>query len=112
MQVKLIAKRIRRLRFGLPMALKWGYSSVGRASALQAEGQGFKSLYFHCGNRPMVGQRIVVPSMRVRLPLVTPYSPIAQLVEHSAVNRSVASSSLAGRVNNIKRNQYAISLYQ
>ena len=29
--------------------LKWGYSSVGRAPALQAGGQGFKSLYLHCG---------------------------------------------------------------
>lgn len=25
----------------------WGYSSVGRTSALQAEGQGFESPYFH-----------------------------------------------------------------
>ena len=29
--------------------LKWGYSSVGRAPALQAGGQGFESLYLHCG---------------------------------------------------------------
>ena len=27
----------------------WGYSSVGRAPALQAGGQGFESLYLHCG---------------------------------------------------------------
>ena len=27
--------------------LTWGYSSVGRASALQAEGQRFESVYFH-----------------------------------------------------------------
>ncbi len=26
---------------------KWGYSSVGRAPALQAGGQGFESLYLH-----------------------------------------------------------------
>ena len=26
----------------------WGYSSVGRAPALQAGGQGFESLYLHC----------------------------------------------------------------
>ena len=34
-------------------ALKWGYSSVGRAPALQAGGQGFESLYLHgiCENR-------------------------------------------------------------
>ena len=33
--------------------LKWGYSSVGRAPALQAGGQGFESLYLHgiCENR-------------------------------------------------------------
>ena len=29
--------------------LKWGYSSVGRAPALQAGGQGFESLYLHGG---------------------------------------------------------------
>ena len=29
---------------------KWGYSSVGRAPALQAGGQGFESLYLHGGN--------------------------------------------------------------
>ncbi len=28
----------------------WGYSSVGRAPALQAGGQGFESLYLHVGN--------------------------------------------------------------
>ena len=28
---------------------EWGYSSVGRAPALQAGGQGFESLYLHCG---------------------------------------------------------------
>ena len=27
----------------------WGYSSVGRAPALQAGGQGFESLYLHSG---------------------------------------------------------------
>ena len=27
---------------------QWGYSSVGRAPALQAGGQGFESLYLHC----------------------------------------------------------------
>ena len=26
----------------------WGYSSVGRAPALQAGGQGFEALYLHC----------------------------------------------------------------
>ena len=26
---------------------RWGYSSVGRAPALQAGGQGFESLYLH-----------------------------------------------------------------
>ena len=29
----------------------WGYSSVGRAPALQAGGQGFESLYLHLDNR-------------------------------------------------------------
>ena len=28
--------------------LKWGYSSVGRAPALQAGGQEFESLRLHC----------------------------------------------------------------
>ena len=28
----------------------WGYSSVGRAPALQAGGQGFESLYLHVDN--------------------------------------------------------------
>ena len=28
--------------------MPWGYSSVGRAPALQAGGQGFESLYLHC----------------------------------------------------------------
>ena len=28
--------------------MKWGYSSVGRAPALQAGGQEFESLYLHC----------------------------------------------------------------
>ncbi len=28
-------------------AMAWGYSSVGRAPALQAGGQGFESLYLH-----------------------------------------------------------------
>ena len=28
----------------------WGYSSVGRAPALQAGGQGFESLYLHDGD--------------------------------------------------------------
>ena len=30
-----------------PIAEAWGYSSVGRAPALQAGGQGFESLYLH-----------------------------------------------------------------
>ena len=30
-----------------PIAMAWGYSSVGRAPALQAGGQGFESLYLH-----------------------------------------------------------------
>ena len=30
-----------------PIAGAWGYSSVGRAPALQAGGQGFESLYLH-----------------------------------------------------------------
>ena len=47
---------------------KWGRSSVGRAPALQAGGQEFESLRLH-------------------------YSSIAQLVEHSAVNRVVVGSS-------------------
>ena len=29
---------------------QWGYSSVGRAPALQAGGQGFESLYLHVDN--------------------------------------------------------------
>ena len=30
----------------------WGYSSVGRAPALQAGGQGFESLYLHGRGKP------------------------------------------------------------
>ena len=32
----------------------WGYSSVGRAPALQAGGQGFESLYLHEGDEESV----------------------------------------------------------
>ena len=34
---------------GLPDHPKWGCSSVGRAPALQAGGQGFESLHLHLG---------------------------------------------------------------
>ena len=33
----------------LTWTLKWGYSSVGRAPALQAGGREFESLYLHLG---------------------------------------------------------------
>ena len=36
---------------------KWGYSSAGRAPALQAGGQGFKSLYLHLDNYGNVSNR-------------------------------------------------------
>ena len=43
MEQKLLAHRLKCAPF-------WGYSSVGRASALHAEGQGFESLYLHVGS--------------------------------------------------------------
>ena len=63
--------RTRRLRPGRPMVLCWGrhgraggrqtlrgYSSVGRAPALQAGGQGFESLYLHEGDEESARGRI------------------------------------------------------
>ena len=35
----------------------WGYSSVGRAPALQAGGQGFESLYLHGSNEQCSDKR-------------------------------------------------------
>ena len=32
----------------------WGYSSVGRAPALQAGGQGFESLYLHSADESLL----------------------------------------------------------
>ena len=46
----------------------WGFSSAGRASALQAEGQRFE-------------------------PVNPPYEPLAQLVEHLTFNQRVTGSS-------------------
>ena len=35
----------------------WGYSSVGRAPALQAGGQGFESLYLHDSHEQCLDRR-------------------------------------------------------
>lgn len=52
----------------------WGYSSVGRAPALQAGGQGFEPLYLH-----YIG-----------------FAPLAHLVEHFTCNEEVVGSSPTG----------------
>ena len=44
-----VAAGINSKRLELLRNLSWGYSSVGRAPALQAGGQGFESLYLHGG---------------------------------------------------------------
>jgi hypothetical protein len=49
--------------------IQWGYSSVGRAPALQAGGQRFESAYLHQDE------------------------PLAQLVEHLTFNQGVEGSS-------------------
>ena len=60
-------------------APNWGISSVGRASPLQGGCQEFESPILH-GN------------------FCFPYSPIAQLAEHGAVNSGVVRSSRTGGV--------------
>ena len=54
----------------------WGISSVGRALALHARGQGFESPHLHFYF----------------------FAGVAQLVEHLVANQIVASSSLATRL--------------
>ena len=39
---------------GKYITIRWGYSSVGRASALHAEGQEFESLYLHHLNKMVI----------------------------------------------------------
>ena len=39
--------------------LLWGYSSVGRAPALQAGGQEFESLYLHSDNEALAETQVL-----------------------------------------------------
>ena len=58
----------------------------------------------------MVEYRPFKASMRVRFPQASPYSPLAQSVEHAAVNRTVVGSSPTGRaikvLDGLKGNRY------
>ena len=46
------------LREGL-QNIPWGYSSVGRAPALQAGGQEFESLYLHSDNEALAETQVL-----------------------------------------------------
>ena len=75
----------------------WRFSSVGRASALQAEGQRFESVNLHHLNADLaqlVEQLTCNQQVVGSIPIVgTTCDPLAQLVEHLTFNQRVGRSN-------------------
>lgn len=77
----------------------WGISSVGRATALQAVGQGFDSLIFH----HFIYRRSLMERQRISTPCYVGSSPTGDAIyplssvwtEHLATNQGVGSSNLS-----------------
>ena len=63
--------------------LRWGLSSAGRASALQAEGHRFEPYWSHNSNK----------RRKIYMPTLIEYADMAQLAEQLICNQQVIGSS-------------------